>query len=365
MYINLFFCKCLPSRLLCLFLCLMTFNVYSENVSVFNCVVSNSAIGAGLVGPDVPLTTNKNYSGNLFITPGVRRISLVSSFPAGLPVSVSEEIKASLLLNIYTTFRQVFKFTGQNCTRTVEYFGNSSSGFSGSPSPTDTGPDNCPVVLSILPISANTTNDTVTQVMSVVNNGTAQYSLFKNISLNSRELNSHRPLSIVTSQPVLNEYVGQELIFRIDDSGVEVNSDAGGRAIYSIYNQTLTASSGMIVICTRPATPLQLTLDNEISFGELTLNSLPVTRKLSWSTGGSGLAGTWTMTFEPDKAEGNNILLGDSHISVISSNGAPLALNTPVEITGTSGYFTLTLTPDGKQAGGPVSSNLNVTLSAN
>lgn len=136
---------------------------------------------------------------------------------------------------------------------------------------------------------------------------------------------------------------------------------AGPSQAYSV------ASSDTSITCTRDATPLVLTLGaSSIDFGAVMVGSTPVTRSLTWTATGSGQAGSWTLTFQPSSADtsGKYIRLGGASISVLDSGNNLVALNTPVNISGTSGSYTLSLDPT-KGTPGAETTILNVTLTAN
>lgn len=127
------------------------------------------------------------------------------------------------------------------------------------------------------------------------------------------------------------------------------------------------SAAPLTVICTRSATPLTLTLEpKDINFGSLLLGSnTPVTHPLRWSATGTGQAGVWTLTFEPEATDssGKYISLGGAKVSVLDG-GNLVALNEPVTISGTSGNYTLSLDP-GNANPGPQAVNLNIILTAN
>lgn len=95
-------------------------------------------------------------------------------------------------------------------------------------------------------------------------------------------------------------------------------------------------------------------------------SGVPVTRQLTWSTTGAGQAGVWMLTFQPAStdASGKYINLGGANISVLDSGGNLVAINTPVNISGTSGVYTLSLNTSSGTFG-PQSTTLNVAVTAN
>lgn len=123
-----------------------------------------------------------------------------------------------------------------------------------------------------------------------------------------------------------------------------------------------------VFTCTRPATPLVLTLQNTtLDFNNIQVSTAtPVTRELNWTASGTGQASTWQMTFDTDtnKKDGNNILLGNAKVKVLDSTGTQVPLGTPINISGVTGSYTFELDPMSATPGTP-SVDVNVTLTAN
>lgn len=127
-------------------------------------------------------------------------------------------------------------------------------------------------------------------------------------------------------------------------------------------------NSSFQITCISVPTPLALTLGaSSIDFGTVMLGSATsVTRELTWSATGSGQAGTWQLTFNPSAtdASGKYISLGGADVSVLDPDNNLVALNTPVNVSGVSGNYILSLDPT-KGTTGAKATLLNVILTAN
>lgn len=166
-----------------------------------------------------------------------------------------------------------------------------------------------------------------------------------------------------------NEYASHTVTFTHFFSSIGVGAAEATNTTLPLGDQYYPPDSTPIttIVCTRAATPLTLTLGaSSIDFGTIVLGSSPVTRPLTWTATGSGQAGTWTLTFEPQSTDtsGKYINLGGADISVLDSDNNLVPLNTQVNIIGTSGSYKLSLDPT-KGTPGTKTTNLNVTLTAN
>ncbi|WP_336285304.1 hypothetical protein [Citrobacter arsenatis] len=131
---------------------------------------------------------------------------------------------------------------------------------------------------------------------------------------------------------------------------------------------SVSPGASPVITCSRAADSLSLSMgESTVSFGTVQSgDNLPVNRSLSWSASGSGRAGVWTLTFKPAATDssGKYISLGGAKVSVLDSVSQLVPLNQPVNISGTSGSYTLSLDPVAANPG-PQSVNLNITLTAN
>ncbi|MGG5415018.1 hypothetical protein ACQVAR_13390 [Edwardsiella tarda] len=172
----------------------------------------------------------------------------------------------------------------------------------------------------------------------------------------------------INLSPPKNEFQSHTIVYRIYyNSNVHGISGPVNSGIAD-GDKTIAYGYSIDVTCSRAATPLVLTLSSSsINFGTVMLgNSIPVNRPLTWTATGTGQASIWTLTFQPTStdASGKYINLGGANVSLLDSGSNLVALNTPVNISGTSGTYTLSLNP-ATGVFGPQSTNLNVTLTAN
>ncbi|WP_143704273.1 hypothetical protein [Citrobacter sp. L55] len=173
--------------------------------------------------------------------------------------------------------------------------------------------------------------------------------------------------SVTSSIGPLNEYAPSSMSFTITMptiAGSYLNIQnyrpTGGFSYAPSYNNLGS------VVCSRNATPLSLTITPpNVNFGTAIVGSTNIiAQPITWSTSGSGQAGTWTLTFDSATKTGNYINLGGANISILDTASNQVPLGTPLNIGGTSGSYTLSLDPS-TGTDGTKSANLSVTVTAN